>query len=285
MLEIYFQRNPRRYARYVEIKDYINPWRYVEYRLRNDLEEGGGDVGGGNEGVEELDYDTLLACYASHAATDTLELALGDTHLVVGLEGDGVGGDEADVFVLGVGGEDEIAHLPVADRQGRVAEIHAYLEMVVVEGEVGKGRTVVDIGAGLLLGEVGEDEVGDQRLGVVAELAINATDTFPHSYIGINAIEDELIDSHDLAPVGGTEHKPFLLALRVGDIFHRHPFLRMFGFGEGEGCNSNAAAMGTADGVFHIRQCAIIFDLVAYFKGAIYALIMFIYIPLTGVAP
>ena len=137
-----------------------------------------------------MDYDTLLACYASHATTDALELALGNTHLVVGLEGDGVGIDEADVFVLGVGGEDEIAHLPLADRQGWVAEIHTYLEMVVVEGEVGKGRSVIDIGAGLLLGEVGEDEVGDQRLGVVAELAINATDSFPHSDIGIDTIKD-----------------------------------------------------------------------------------------------
>ena len=129
--------------------------------MRDRFEEGGRDVGGSDEGVQELDYDTLLACYARYATTDALELALGDTHLVVGLEGDGVGIDEADVFVLGVGGEDEIAHLPVADRQGWVAEIHAYLEMVVIEGEVGKGWTVVDIGAGLLLGEVGKDEVGD----------------------------------------------------------------------------------------------------------------------------
>ena len=190
-----------------------------------EFEEGGGDVGGGDEhAVEDVDDDTLLACYACHAATHTFEFAMDDTDLFADMVVDISWCEDADVLVLGLCGQDEVIHGVVPDGQGRVALPVVGGEMIVVEGEVRYFLFASCIVLGFLLGEVGKDEV-DEWDGFGDNLLILERVHSLRGEIGIDAILYEGIGDLYLVVVCHPEHIPILFLRWVRSIFYRHPSL------------------------------------------------------------
>ena len=84
-----------------------------------------------------LNGDTLLSFRADHAASDAIEWACGDNHLVATLEVALLGRDKKNVGVIDVAETNEVVHLAVGDGERRILAVCSYGEVIVIIAEAG----------------------------------------------------------------------------------------------------------------------------------------------------
>lgn len=147
------------------------------------------DVGGGEASLKTLDvdHDTVLTGYTGHTTGDTLEVAIGDTHQIVGHETTLTDVDLHDMLIAQGSGADQRLHVAGRDRKRGILSIGIEMEMVViVSGETGLDR-LTDIVVGLLRGDIGKEEVHERHQYALLS-AILAPLVLPdHGQIGIIA--------------------------------------------------------------------------------------------------
>lgn len=199
--------------------------------LGDELEEGGGDVGGGDPAeVGEAEAYTLLAGDTDDDTHATPELAVADVDMVVSLDmDDAVVADIHEVVVLGTGDVDEVLHLVGGNLQRGVLAVGIADEVVIVEAgnerQLGDGGEAVDVmgeqGLGLGPAEVGKEDVGDEVAELATAAAIDHAVLVAAGDVDIVAGLDEQVGGTVGTAVGGAERQPVLV--RVGSVLYRHP--------------------------------------------------------------
>ena len=193
--------------------------------MRSDLFEAvGGDVGGGEARLEALDVDddAVLAVDAGDAAGDALEGTVGDADDVVGDEAALLDVDLHDMLVAEGRCPDQWLHVTLGDGQRRVLPVGVGLEVVVVVGYEARRLDVMDIRLGLLLRDIGEEQVqeGHQH----APLLTVAAHVLPyHGEVGVDMVVDHQVGHLLGMAIEDAEDVPRLVWRRR--IPHRHPCL------------------------------------------------------------
>ena len=218
---------------YAEVQPIIK--RSLIFNLQSSIfnlpQEGGGDVGGGDEAYGgEGDDDALLTGHAGDLTLDTAEGALDDAHEVAALVMTVFGLHKQHMLIVAASGKDKIAHLSGGNDKGWVVIAVVVVEMVVIIAQEGELGGVAHVFLGFCLGEVGEEKVGNQWGQLSLDLALNLLLDVALSEVGIGTVVDQEIIGALLSAIGGSEHVP--LAAWVLDIFYRHPIVCTFRNGE-----------------------------------------------------
>ncbi len=168
----------------------------------------------------DLDGYTLLSFRADNAASDVLEWACGDNHLVATLEVALLGRDKKNVGVIDVAEADEIVHLAVGDGERRIFAVCLHGEVVVIVAEAGVARVVDGLVEGRERG-MGKDDVGYQRIGDFLSFAVNYFDLVAQWEEDLDAFAFEPFARFPLTIVRDTEGMP--AGSSVEAISYRYP--------------------------------------------------------------
>lgn len=235
-----------------------------DYALIHHADERGGDVVGGDvpPAVGQRHYDALVACHAGDAACHAGIVALDDLHGLIVAEAAFLKVNALQMGALRAGGEDEGAHLVLADGQWRVfLGVGLFLfKMIVVErgehgqlhhfsqGAVGRsffgglalvfldegGRGAFHIEVGFGPRDIGEDQVGQKTGEHLLAFACHFFHDVFLGHIGIQAHLNQQVAHFDLSSVRRAQDIPS--GTRRRGIVYRHPFLRASCFGDDAGC-------------------------------------------------
>ena len=193
----------------------------------------------------EADDDAAAAIVIEDLAANTLEGATGDDDLGTRGETHGAALQGEEVLAVLAGGENEVEHLGLADTQGGVLVELVPLEVVVIVakegGQLGAGTlhvlaVVADDEVGKVGGEIGEEYAGNEVFKDALAVSVHLFHHIPLGHVSIVSGFDECVGSAVFALVGGPEHEPLLANL--WSVLYRHPFARIFSFGDGNGGKS-----------------------------------------------
>lgn len=188
------------------------------------LEEGGGDIGGG-DGAEAFDddADALLTFVTGDVTTETGEVALGDKDLLTFAElVDGVGSDE-DVIVGGGGKDAEVGNLSVGHDEGLAHDGAVDTTMAVVETEEGEMDIVIDEVLDLVFGAVGEKDIGDAGDGFLHFLSALSYLAEDGGAVGGASVRDYVVVGFQFPAVSGAQGIPPTWLLGRMGIVGGHP--------------------------------------------------------------
>ena len=184
----------------------------------------GGDIGRGQPSLETLDVEhhAVLAVDACHAARDALERSAGDADEIARDEMAFLHVHLPDMLVVKCGGADQGHHVAFCNGDGRIHAELIGLEVVIIIGDVARGRVVVYILFGLFARDIGEEEV-EERDEHAAALAVLVSVLPDHGEVGIHLFLHKEVGHLLGMTVEDAEDEPLLLWR--WDILYRHPCL------------------------------------------------------------